>query len=166
MLRWGRGSGPRLFIYLNTFFFGLGSIIGDDPVIMACAAFLAYMTRASSKIFHPRAWIHTPFAIVKIFSTIMVSSNPTNLIHVGAFNIKFIRYTANVAVPVAVTAIVLFPFLLYIVFNDENLIPWKIQIHMLIREEKAKTAVNLNILDARGIDEEERGGLAKIFQLE
>jgi len=96
----------------------------------------------------------------------MVSSNPTNLIHVGAFNIKFIRYTANVVVPVAVTAIVLFPFLLYIVFNDENLNPWKIQIHMLIREEKAKTAVNLNIPDARGVDEEERGGLAKIFPLE
>jgi hypothetical protein len=36
---------------------------------------------------------------------------------------------------------------------------------MLIRE-KAKTAVNLNIPDARGVDEEERAGQAKIFPLE
>jgi Na+/H+ antiporter NhaD/arsenite permease-like protein len=164
MLRWGDGSGSRLFIYLNTFFFGLGSIIGDDTAIMSCATFLAYMTRVSSNIIHPRAWIHTQFAIVKISSTIMVSSNPTNLILVGAFNIKFIRYTANVVVPVVVTAIVLFPFLFYVVFADESLIPWKVQIHMLTPEEKAKTPVNLNIPDARGVDEE-RDGIAKILSL-
>jgi len=122
---------------------------------MSYTAFLADMTRALYRVIHPRAWIHTQFAITKISSTIMVSSNPTNLIHVGAFNIKFIRYTA----------IVLFPFLLYIVFNDENLIPWKIQIHMLIREEKAKTPINLNIPDVRGADEE-RGKIAKIDPLE
>jgi len=95
----------------------------------------------------------------------MVSSNPTNLILFDAFNIKFIRYTANVVVSVIVTAIVLFPFLFYLVFAHQSLIPLKIKNSLLTPQEKAKTPVNPNSPDARGIDEE-RGGMAKIFPLE
>jgi hypothetical protein len=58
-------------------------------------------------------------------------------------------------VPVLVTAIVLFPFLLYIVFAEETLIPLKIEMHQLTQEEQAKVPVNPNIPDGRGIAEEQ-----------
>jgi len=155
VLQKGGKVGHRLFLYLYVFFFGLGSFIGNDPIILSGTAFLAYMTRVSSNIIHPRAWIHTQFAIANIASAILVSSNPTNLVLAGAFNIKFIVYTANMIVPVVVTAIVLFPFLLYIVFADESLIPYSIKMHELSEEAKAKRPVNPNIPHARGNAEEE-----------
>ena len=156
VLQKGGEVGHRLFFYLYAFFFGLGSFIGNDPIILSGTAFLAYMTRVSSNIVHPRAWIHTQFAVANIASAILVSSNPTNLVLAGAFKIKFIEYTANMIVPVVVTAIVLFPFLLYIVFADETLIPFSIKMHELSEEAKAKKPVNPNIPHARGnIDEEE-----------
>lgn len=156
VLQKGGKVGHRLFFYLYAFFFGLGSFIGNDPIILSGTAFLAYMTRVSSNIVHPRAWIHTQFAVANIASAILVSSNPTNLVLAGAFKIKFIEYTANMIVPVVVTAIVLFPFLLYIVFADETLIPFSIKMHELSEEAKAKKPVNPNIPHARGnIDEEE-----------
>lgn len=155
VLQKGGKVGHRLFFYLYIFFFGLGSFIGNDPIILSGTAFLAYMTRVSSNIVHPRAWIHSQFAIANIASAILVSSNPTNLVLAGAFQIKFIDYTANMIVPVVVTAIVLFPFLLYIVFADESLIPISIKMHELSDEAKAKKPVNPNIPNARGTAEEE-----------
>ncbi|KAJ5373432.1 hypothetical protein N7517_005438 [Penicillium concentricum] len=146
--------GHRLFFYLFIFFFGLGSFIGNDPIILSGTAFLAYMTRVSSNIVHPRAWIHSQFAIANIASAILVSSNPTNLVLAGAFKIKFIVYTANMIVPVVVTAIVLFPFLLYIIFADETLIPLSITMHELSEDQKKKAPVNPNIPNARGTAEE------------
>ena len=155
VLKWGGEAGHRLFFYLYAFFFALGSFIGNDPIILSGTAFLAYMTRVSSNIVHPRAWIHSQFAVANIASAILVSSNPTNLVLAGAFDIKFIHYTANMIVPVVVTAIVLFPFLLYIVFLDEALIPDKINIHELPEEARAKKPVNPNIPHARGVVEEQ-----------
>ena len=38
-----------------------------------------------------KAWIHTQFAAANIGSAILVSSNPTNLVLAGAFDIKFIH---------------------------------------------------------------------------
>lgn len=161
VLQKGGKVGHRLFFYLYAFFFGLGSFIGNDPIILSGTAFLAYMTRVSSNIIHPRAWIHSQFAIANIASAILVSSNPTNLVLAGAFKIKFIVYTANMIVPVVVTAIVLFPFLLYIVFADESLIPISIKMHELSEEAKAKKPVNPNIPHARGnAEEEERNNIA------
>lgn len=145
VLQKGGKSGNRLFFYLYSFFFILGSFIGNDPIILSGTAFLAYMTRVSSNIEHPRAWIHTQFAIANIASAILVSSNPTNLVLAGAFQIKFVVYTANMVVPVVGTAIVLFPFLLYIVFADPKLIPASIRMHELSEEEKKKQPVNPNI---------------------
>ncbi|KAE9366918.1 putative arsenite transmembrane transporter protein [Stipitochalara longipes BDJ] len=147
--------GHLLFFYLYAFFFVLGSFIGNDPIILSGTAFLAYMTRVSSNIVHPRAWIHTQFAVANIASAILVSSNPTNLVLAGAFHVTFIKYTANMIVPVIVTAIVLFPFLLYIVFAEEALIPLKIEMHSLTPEEQAKVPINPNIPDGRGIAEEQ-----------
>lgn len=156
VLQWGGKVGHRLFFFLYAFFFGLGSFVGNDPIILSGTAFLAYMTRVSSNIVHPRAWIHTQFAIANIASAILVSSNPTNLVLAGAFEIKFIVYTANMIVPVLVTAVVLFPFLLYIVFANQDLIPYSINIHELPEEAKARKPVNPNIPHARGqLDEDE-----------
>ncbi|KAJ5397884.1 Arsenical pump membrane protein ArsB [Penicillium cosmopolitanum] len=138
VLQKGDGVGHRLFFYLYTFFFALGSFIGNDPIILSGTAFLAYMTRVSSNIVHPRAWIHSQFAIANIASAILVSSNPTNLVLAGAFNIKFLVYTVNMIVPVVVTAIVVFPFLLYIIFADESLIPVTIEMHELPEEARGK----------------------------
>ncbi|KAK5996791.1 hypothetical protein PT974_02134 [Cladobotryum mycophilum] len=156
VLQLGGRVGHRLFFFLYAFFFLLGSFIGNDPIILSGTAFLAYMTRVSSNIIHPRAWIHTQFAVANIASAILVSSNPTNLVLAGAFQVKFIHYTANMIVPVVVTAIVLFPFLLYIVFANESLIPYSIKMHDLPEEAKARKPVNPNIPHARGhIDEDE-----------
>jgi Na+/H+ antiporter NhaD/arsenite permease-like protein len=156
VLQWGGDVGHRLFFYLYIFFFGLTCFIGNDPIILSGTAFLAYMTRVSSNIVHPRAWIHTQFAMANVGSAILVSSNPTNLVLAGAFDIKFINYTANMIIPVVATVIVLFPFLLYIVFANESLIPISIKMHEL--PESARTnrpPVNPNIPHARGKAEEE-----------
>ncbi|KAI1764387.1 hypothetical protein GGR53DRAFT_493969 [Hypoxylon sp. FL1150] len=155
VLQKGGKYGHRLFFYLYAFFFSLGSFIGNDPIILSGTAFLAYMTRVSSNIIHPRAWIFAQFAVANIASAILVSSNPTNLVLAGAFDIRFIDYTANMIVPVVITAIVLFPFLLYIVFADESLIPLSIQMHELSEEQRSKKPVNPNIPHARGNAEEE-----------
>ncbi|KAK8013102.1 hypothetical protein PG991_010477 [Apiospora marii] len=155
VLQKGGEVGHKLFFYLYLFFFGLGSFVGNDPIILSGTAFLAYMTRVSSNIIHPRAWIHTQFAIANIASATLVSSNPTNLVLAGAFNIKFIIYTANMILPVFVTALVLFPFLLYIIFADESLIPLSIEMHKLSKEAQARKPVNPNIPHARGTAEED-----------
>ncbi|KAJ4347999.1 uncharacterized protein N0V89_009371 [Didymosphaeria variabile] len=155
VLKWGGKVGHRLFFYLYAFFFILTAFIGNDPVILSGTAFLAYMTRVSSNILHPRAWIYTQFTVANMASAILVSSNPTNLVLAGAFNIKFINYTANIIVPVVITAIVLFPFLLYIVFADESLIPVSIKMHELPEEVKNKKPVNPNIPNARATLEEQ-----------
>lgn len=157
VLQWGGKVGHKLFFYLYAFFFSLGVFIGNDPIILSGTAFLAYMTRVSNNIRHPRAWIFTQFSVANIASAVLVSSNPTNLVLAGAFNIRFIDYTANMVVPVIITAIVLFPFLLYIVFANEGLIPVSIKMRELPPEARMKPAVNPNIPNARGTadDEEE-----------
>ncbi|KAL9074306.1 MAG: hypothetical protein Q9157_004428 [Trypethelium eluteriae] len=160
VLQWGGTVGHKLFFYLYAFFFGLASFIGNDPIILSGTAFLAYMTRVSSNIVHPRAWIHTQFAVANIASAILVSSNPTNLVLAGAFNITFVKYTVNIIVPVVVTGIVLFPFLLYIVFASEPLIPVSIKMHELPQEARERKPVNPNIPHARGTAAEEERNLA------
>ncbi|KAL2257701.1 hypothetical protein VTK26DRAFT_9281 [Humicola hyalothermophila] len=169
VLQWGGKVGHRLFFYLYLFFFGLGSFVGNDPIILSGTAFLAYMTRVSSNIVHPRAWIYTQFAVANIASAILVSSNPTNLVLAGAFQIKFIEYTANMIVPVIITGIVLFPFLLYIVFASESLIPLSIKMHELPEEARARKPVNPNIPHARGTAEQQEaapGEEGKLLSLE
>ncbi|KAF7553251.1 hypothetical protein G7Z17_g3755 [Cylindrodendrum hubeiense] len=167
----GGKLGHKLFFYLYAFFFALGSFIGNDPIILSGTAFLAYMTRVSKNITHPKAWIYSQFAVANIASAILVSSNPTNLVLAGAFDIKFIHYTANMIVPVVITAIVLFPFLLYIVFADPSLIPTSIEMETLSEEAQSKDPVNPNIPYARGVinDQDENltgGDRRKLLPLE
>ncbi|KAK1830900.1 arsenite efflux transporter ArsB-like protein [Podospora conica] len=169
VLQWGGRVGHRLFFFLYSFFFVLGSFIGNDPIILSGTAFLAYMTRVSSNIVHPRAWIYSQFAVANIASAILVSSNPTNLVLAGAFHIKFVEYTASMIVPVVITAIFLFPFLLYIVFANEALIPISIKIAELPEEARQKKPVNPNIPHARGTEEGEEDQLddrGKLLSLE
>jgi Na+/H+ antiporter NhaD/arsenite permease-like protein len=154
VLQKGGKVGHRLYFYLYAFFFSLTAFIGNDPIILSGTAFLSYMTRVSSNIKHPRAWIYTQFSVANIASAILVSSNPTNLVLAGAFQITFIKYTANVIVPVLVTGIVLFPFLLYIIFHDESLIPASIKMEDLPPELKNKKPVNPNIPYAKGENDE------------
>lgn len=168
-LQWGGDIGHRLFLSLYVFFFALGTFMGNDPIILSGTAFLAYMTRVSSNIVHPRAWIYTQFAIANIASATFVPSNPTNLVLAGAFGIKFIDYTAHMVVPVIVTAVLLFPFLLYIVFANESLIPISIKMHELPEEAKAKKPVNPHIPHARGTAEDREDELneeSKLISLE
>lgn len=155
VLLWGGGSGHRLFFYLYAFFAVLGSFIGNDPIILSGTPFLAYMTRVSSNISHPRAWIFSQFAVANIVSAILVSSNPTNLVLAGAFQVRFIDYTVNMIVPVVITVVVLFPCLLYVVFRKEYLIPRSITLHELPEEVRAETPKNPCIPFARGAAEEE-----------
>lgn len=155
VLQKGGKVGHRLYFYLYVFFFALTAFIGNDPIILSGTAFLSYMTRVSSNIKHPRAWIYTQFACANIASAILVSSNPTNLVLAGAFEIKFIKYTANMIVPVFVTGVILFPFLLYIIFHDEALIPSSIKMEDLPDEIKNKKPVNPNIPFAKGEPENE-----------
>ncbi|KAF3002564.1 hypothetical protein E8E13_007903 [Curvularia kusanoi] len=155
VLQKGGKVGHRLYFFLYLFFFSLTAFIGNDPIILSGTAFLSYMTRVSSNITHPRAWIFTQFACANIASAILVSSNPTNLVLAGAFSITFIKYTANVIVPVVVTGVVLFPFLLYIIFQDENLIPQSIKMEDLPDEIKNKPPVNPNIPFAKDESEDQ-----------
>lgn len=170
VLQWGGEVGHRLYFFLYAFFFLLGSFIGNDPIILSGTAFLAYMTRVSSNIVHPRAWIFSQFAVANIASAILVSSNPTNLVLAGAFSIRFIDYTVNMIVPVVVTAIVLFPFLLYFIFANPQLIPYAIKMHELPEEVRARRPVNPAIPHARGKAAEEEIDIAgdeqKLLSLE
>lgn len=134
-------SGHRLFLYLYVCFFGLGAFIGNDPIMLL---FLAYLTRVTTNVRHSRAWIHTQFSIANIATGVLVPSNPTNLLLAGLFNIKLINYTANMTVSITVTALLLFPFLLYI-FHEESLIPSVIKYHELPRELMNKRPINVNI---------------------
>lgn len=163
-------NGHRLYFYLYSFFFALTTLAGNDPVILSGTAFLAYMTRVSSNIEHPRAWIYAQFAAANIGSAILVSSNPTNLVLAGAFGVKFIHYTANMIVPTIVTAIIIFPFLLYIVFPGENLIPRSIKLHELPNEFKNRKPINPNIPGGRGAaedadDDDERHNMMQLEEI-
>lgn len=154
VLQKGGSNGHLLFFYLYCFFFGLASFIGNDPIVLSGTPFLAYMTRLSDNIRDPKAWIYTQFSVANVASAILVSSNPTNLVLAGAFGIKFIEYTANMIVPVILTAVLYFPFLLYYVFRDKTLVPRKIEMHQPSTDQKAP--INPNIPCAGGITEEDK----------
>lgn len=125
-------------------------------------AFLAYMIRASSNIDSARAWVFSQFAIANVSSAILVSSNPTNLVLAGAFQIKFIDYTANIIVPVLCTAALLFPCLLYLIFRSEKLVPHVIDMHTLPDAEREMAPVNPNIPHA-GAGEDRSPGIGEIL---
>lgn len=118
-------SGLKLYIALYWFFFVLGVIVGNDPVILSGVPFLAYFTHEVD-IDPPTAWIFAQFVIANIASAVLVSSNPTNLVLSGAFGISFFSYTAKLIVPVIVAAIFVLPILL-LQFRGSKFIPKRIK---------------------------------------
>ncbi|KAI1340348.1 putative arsenite efflux transporter ArsB-like protein [Xylariaceae sp. FL0016] len=150
--RYGR-NGRKLFMYLYIIFAAVGCFFGNDAVIQMGAMFLAYMTRVSTNIIHPRAWIHTHFAIANVASAIFVSSSTTNVAIVQAFRVGFAEYTANIVVPVIIAVLLLPLFLLYFVFVDEALVPSAIAIHELPEEMRNMKPVNADIPNGRGVQD-------------
>ncbi|KAF9518505.1 hypothetical protein BS47DRAFT_259850 [Hydnum rufescens UP504] len=151
VLKKGGSQGRRLYFLLYTFFFVSGLLIGNDPVILSGTAFLAYMTRVAG-IIPPTAWIYAQFAVANISSAVLVSSNPTNLVLAGAFNISFIIYAVNVIIPVLFTAAILFPFLLYFTFASSTLIPRSINIGSRGHDSDGNDQADLRsaLIDKRG----------------
>ena len=66
------------------------------------------------------------FASCNIASAVLVSSNPTNLVLTGAYDISFLVFSAWTVLPVLATGLVLFPILLFGVFKGEDYIPRKL----------------------------------------
>ncbi|CAE6416154.1 unnamed protein product [Rhizoctonia solani] len=118
----GGSSGHRLYLYLYLFFFIFGVIVGNDPIILSGTAFLAYLTRVAG-ITPPTAWIFAQFCAANIASAVLVSSNPTNLVVAGGFEISFLVFTANLVLPVFASAIAVYPVLRWFLFRSEGLIP-------------------------------------------
>lgn len=152
VLRKPHKRGSMLYLNLYICFFGLGAFIGNDPIMVL---FLTYMTTASQNISHPRAYITTQFVISNVATGLLASSNPTNLVLAGTFNIRFIDYTANMAVPTILTALLLFPLLLYVVFADEGFLPTEILVREIPDEVRNRLPVNHNIPFASGSIEDD-----------
>ncbi|KAM9883112.1 arsenite efflux transporter [Verticillium dahliae] len=108
--------------------------------------FLAFKDLSS-----PRAWIFSQFAAANIGSAVLVSSNPTNLVLSGAFGIKFIHYTANMVVPTVITALVLYPILLYLIFTEPGLIPRRMTMYQLPSHLSNVPPANPNIPAAKDL---------------
>ncbi|KAJ1305808.1 hypothetical protein OPQ81_010537 [Rhizoctonia solani] len=125
VVRKGGSSGHRLYLFLYIFFFAFGVIVGNDPIILSGTAFLAYLTKVAG-ITPPTAWIFAQFCAANIASAVLVSSNPTNLVVAGGFEISFLVFTANLVLPVFASAIVVFPILRWCLFRSESLIPTSI----------------------------------------
>ncbi len=103
LLRLSR-RGIALYLLLYTFFFLLGVLVGNDPVILSGTAFLVYFTRAAG-ISPPSAWIWAQFGAANLSSAVLVSSNPTNLVIAKGFGVSFLHYTAYMALPSVASAL-------------------------------------------------------------
>ena len=58
-------SGIRLYVAIYAFFFCVGTVIGNDPVILSGVPFLAYFTQETG-INPPTAWVFSQFVIANI----------------------------------------------------------------------------------------------------
>lgn len=92
----------------------MGTFIGNDPIMLMAVFF--NLTQFSESIKKPTGWMRNQFAIAKVATGLLVSSNPTNLMLAGSFNIKFIHFTANVVVLPVVAVGVLLPPLFFPAF--------------------------------------------------
>lgn len=102
-------------------------MLAQDPIILSGTSFLAYFSRIAG-ISPPRAWIFAQFAACNVASAVLVSSNPTNLVLTGAYDISFLVYSAWLVLPVLATAVCLYPLLLYVSFrNPPELIPAELE---------------------------------------
>lgn len=107
----GGTSGLRLFTYLYLFFLGVGSIVGNDPLILSGTPFLAYLTQSTG--IEPTAWIFSEFMAANVASAVLVSSNPTNILVAGSFGLNFLtEFTKWTVLPSIIPAIINYPILL------------------------------------------------------
>lgn len=125
--RKGGASGRKLHFYLYLFFLTSAAVVGNDPVILSGTTFLAYLTRVLG-ITSPVAWIFTQFTAANMASTLLISSNPTNLVLAGAFSLTFVTYTSSVVLPLLAAALVIYPFHSMVLFRAPGLIPTNIEL--------------------------------------
>lgn len=104
-------NGYILYLILYGFFWILGVLVGNDPVILSGTAFLVHLTRVAG-ISPPSAWIWAQFVAANVSSAVLVSSNPTNLVIATGFNVSFPVYTAYMILPSFVSALVSLAILL------------------------------------------------------
>lgn len=120
----GGTSGIRLFTYLYLFFLGVGCIVGNDPLILSGTPFLAYLTHHTG--IEPTAWVFSEFMAANTASAVLVSSNPTNVLITGSFNLNYLtQFTKWTLLPSIVPAILNYPVLLAMFWNKipKTLIP-------------------------------------------
>ncbi|KPI38501.1 uncharacterized protein AB675_4090 [Cyphellophora attinorum] len=111
----GGSSGRLLFFYLYAFFFLVGCIVGNDPLILSGTPFLAYLT--SSTGLEPTAWIFSEFMAANTASAVLVSSNPTNILIAGSFNLNFLTgFTKWTILPTIIPAVLNYP-IVYAMFH-------------------------------------------------
>ncbi|KAK2071555.1 hypothetical protein P8C59_005968 [Phyllachora maydis] len=115
-------SGRRLYAALFIFFAASGCLVGNDPLILSGTPFLAYFVQHAG-IEDPTAYLFSHFQVANLVSSLLVSSNPTNLVITSGFNITFLRYTAWTALPTLVPCFALYPLLRYGVFHKRGMIP-------------------------------------------
>ncbi|WWC85208.1 uncharacterized protein L201_000067 [Kwoniella dendrophila CBS 6074] len=117
-----KGGGLKLYNSFFLFFSIIGLIFGNDPIILSGTPFLAYFTQHSS-INPPTSFLFTHFFLSNLVSTLLVSSNITNLVLTSAFKISFLTYSAWLALPTLISLISLYPLLRFGVFKKKGLIP-------------------------------------------
>ncbi|GAA5864884.1 hypothetical protein JCM8547_009260 [Rhodosporidiobolus lusitaniae] len=105
-------SGLTLFTILYAFWFIFGVLVGNDPIVLSGTAFLGYFTRATG-ITAPRAFTMSQFIAANVASAALVTSNPTNVLITGAWELNFLTgFTAYTLLPAVITALVAYPVLL------------------------------------------------------
>ncbi|RMZ92457.1 hypothetical protein DV736_g254, partial [Chaetothyriales sp. CBS 134916] len=119
----GGNSGRLLFAYLYGFFLLTGCIVGNDPLIMSGTPFLAYLTHHTG--LEPTAWVFSEFMAANTASAVLVSSNPTNILIAGSFELNFLTgFTKWTILPSIIPAAVTYPILLAMFWNK---IPKKLE---------------------------------------
>lgn len=127
VVRKGGSSGKKLYLYLYSFFFGAGILVGNDPVVLFGSPFLAYFSRASG-IIPPTAWVFAQFVAANTAAAVLPSANLTNLVLTGAFSISFISYAAHSILPTLATGVAIYPLLSFVLFKSQEQVPREINV--------------------------------------
>lgn len=107
----GGSSGRLLFTYLYLFFLGTACIVGNDPLILSGTPFLAYLAHHTG--IDPTAWVFAEFMAANTASAVLVSSNPTNVLITGSFDLNYLTdFTKWTVLPSLIPAALNYPILL------------------------------------------------------
>ncbi|KAM0752400.1 hypothetical protein T439DRAFT_207223 [Meredithblackwellia eburnea MCA 4105] len=106
-----RRNGKSLFSFLYFFWFMSGVLFGNDPIILSGTPFLASLGRIidlrSSTA--PSPWIFSQFTVANIASAVFVSSNPTNVVVAGGFQLNYLtEFPKFTVIPTILCALVAF----------------------------------------------------------